>query len=391
MLTFEGKTATTYLHPMIGNVKLGILGGGQLGRMLIQAGLDFNLYTLILDPDQDAPCKPICNEFYNGSFADYETVYNFGKKCDVITIEIEHVNCDALAQLKKEGVTVYPDPEVIRTIQDKGLQKEFYRQNNIPTADFRILKDASELAANTDFLPAFQKLRTLGYDGRGVQKVSGEADFGKGFEAPSVLEKLVDYEKEIAVICARNAKGEIAVFPATELVFHPEFNLVDYLMAPANISEELQKTVADLAKKVLEAFDMVGLLAVEMFLTKTGEVLVNEVAPRPHNSGHHTMKANYTSQFEQHLRAILNLPLGDTKQHSAAVMVNLLGEPGYSGEAKYEGTDQTLEIPGVFVHLYGKKFTKPSRKMGHMTVLAPTTAEANEKAAEARKYLKIIA
>jgi 5-(carboxyamino)imidazole ribonucleotide synthase len=376
---------------MIGNVKLGILGGGQLGRMLIQAGLDFNLYTLILDPDPDAPCKPICNEFYNGSFADYETVYNFGKKCDVVTIEIEHVNCDALAQLKKEGVTVYPDPEVIRTIQDKGLQKEFYRRNNIPTADFRILKDASELAANTDFLPAFQKLRTLGYDGRGVQKISGEADFGKGFEAPSVLEKLVDYEKEIAVICARNAKGEIAVFPATELVFHPEFNLVDYLMAPANISEELQKTVAELAEKVLEAFDMVGLLAVEMFLTKTGEVLVNEVAPRPHNSGHHTMKANYTSQFEQHLRAILNLPLGDTKQHSAAVMVNLLGEPGYSGEAKYEGTDQTLEIPGVFVHLYGKKFTKPSRKMGHMTVLAPTTAEANEKAAEARKYLKIIA
>ncbi|KAA9326080.1 5-(carboxyamino)imidazole ribonucleotide synthase [Adhaeribacter soli] len=376
---------------MIGNVKLGILGGGQLGRMLIQAGLDFNLYTLILDPDPDAPCKPICNEFYNGSFADYETVYNFGKKCDVVTIEIEHVNCDALAQLKKEGVTVYPDPEVIRTIQDKGLQKEFYRQNNIPTADFRILKDATELAANSDFLPAFQKLRTLGYDGRGVQKISGEADFSKGFEAPSVLEKLVDYEKEIAVICARNAKGEIAVFPATELVFHPEFNLVDYLMAPANISEELQKTVADLARKVLEAFDMVGLLAVEMFLTKTGEVLVNEVAPRPHNSGHHTMKANYTSQFEQHLRAILNLPLGDTKQHSAAVMVNLLGEPGYSGEAKYEGTDQTLEIPGVFVHLYGKKFTKPSRKMGHMTVLAPTTAEANEKAARARKYLKIIA
>ena len=376
---------------MIGNVKLGILGGGQLGRMLIQAGIDLNLYTLILDPDADAPCKQLCNEFYHGSFADYETVYNFGKKCDVVTIEIEHVNCDALAQLKKEGVKVFPDPEVIRTIQDKGLQKEFYKKNNLPTADFRLLQDASELQANLDFLPAFQKLRTLGYDGRGVQKVTSETAEDKIFTEPSVLEKLVDYEKEIAVICARNASGEIAVFPATELVFHPEFNLVDYLIAPANISEELQKTVADLAKKVLEAFDMVGLLAVEMFLTKTGEVLVNEVAPRPHNSGHHTMKANFTSQFEQHLRAILNLPLGDTRQHSAAAMANLLGEPGFSGEAKYEGINETLEIPGVYVHLYGKKITKPARKMGHLTALAQTTAEAQAKAENARQNLKIIA
>jgi 5-(carboxyamino)imidazole ribonucleotide synthase len=376
---------------MIGNVKLGILGGGQLGRMLIQAGIDLNLYTLILDPDADAPCKPLCNEFYHGSFADYETVYNFGKKCDLVTIEIEHVNCDALSQLQKEGVQVYPDPEVIRTIQDKGLQKEFYKKHNLPTADFRLLKDQAELPANLDFLPAFQKLRTLGYDGKGVQKLASEADLGKAFEAPTVLEKLVDYEKEIAVICARNASGEIAVFPATELVFHPEFNLVDYLIAPANISEELEKTVAELAKKVLEAFNMVGILAVEMFLTKTGEVLVNEVAPRPHNSGHHTMKANFTSQFEQHLRAILNLPLGDTRQHSAAAMANLLGEPGFSGEAKYEGLNETLQIPGVYVHLYGKKITKPARKMGHLTALAANTAEARKMAEEARNSLKIIA
>ena len=372
-------------------VKLGILGGGQLGRMLIQAGIDLNLYFLILDPDADAPCKTLCNEFYHGSFADFETVYNFGKKCDVVTIEIEHVNCDALAKLKAEGVKVYPDPEVIRTIQDKGLQKEFYKKHNLPTADFRLLANESELKANEDFLPAFQKLRTLGYDGRGVQKVTTETASEKIFTAPSVLEKLVDYEKEIAVICARNANGEIAVFPATELVFHPEFNLVDYLIAPANISEDLQKTVAELAKKVLEAFDMVGLLAVEMFLTKTGEVLVNEVAPRPHNSGHHTMKANYTSQFEQHLRAVLNLPLGDTRQHSAAAMANLLGESGYSGEAKYEGLSDALEIPGVYVHLYGKKITKPARKMGHLTALAETTAEAQAKAEAARNSLKIIA
>lgn len=372
-------------------LKLGILGGGQLGRMLIQAGIDLNLHFLILDPDADAPCKTLAHEFYHGSFADFETVYNFGKKCDVVTIEIEHVNCDALAKLKAEGIKVYPDPEVIRTIQDKGLQKEFYKKYNLPTADFRLLKDESELAAHQDFLPAFQKLRTLGYDGKGVQKVTSETAAEKIFTAPSVLEKLVDYEKEIAVICARNASGEIAVFPATELVFHPEFNLVDYLIAPADISEEIQEKAAELARNVLEAFDMVGILAVEMFLTKTGDVLVNEVAPRPHNSGHHTMKANYTSQFEQHLRAVLNLPLGDTRQHSAAAMANLLGEAGFSGEAKYEGLKETLEIPGVYVHLYGKKITKPARKMGHLTALAETTAEAQAKAETARKNLKIIA
>jgi 5-(carboxyamino)imidazole ribonucleotide synthase len=374
---------------MKGETRLGILGGGQLGRMLLQAGIDLNLYTLILDPDPDAPCKSLCHEFYVGSFADYDTVYEFGKKCEVVTIEIEHVNTAALLQLQQEGVKIYPQPEVIKTIQDKGLQKEFYRQHQIPTADFRLLQNHAELADNLDFLPAFQKLRTLGYDGRGVTRLTTAADFAKGFEAPSVLEKLVDYEKELAVIVARNGSGEISCFPTVELVFHPVHNLVDYLFSPAAISTEIEQRAQEVARQVISAFNMVGLLAVEMFLTKDGEILVNEVAPRPHNSGHHTFKANHTSQFEQHLRAILNLPLGNTALHSSAVMLNLLGEPDYSGEARYEGLAETLAIPGVTIHLYGKKYTRPARKMGHVTITAAHVDDATQKAAVIKELIKV--
>lgn len=374
---------------MKGEIRLGILGGGQLGRMLLQAGIDLNLYTLILDPDPDAPCKSLCNEFYVGSFADYDTVYEFGKKCVIVTIEIEHVNTDALLQLKKEGIKIYPEPEVIKIIQDKGLQKAFYRQHQIPTADFRLLQDNTELKQCVDFLPAFQKLRTLGYDGRGVTKISSAVDFGKSFEAPSVLEKLVDYEKELAVIVARNERGEVSCFPVVELVFHPVHNLVDYLFSPANISPQIEERAQEVAKQVITAFNMVGILAVEMFLTKDGQILVNEVAPRPHNSGHHTFKANLTSQFEQHLRAILNLPLGNTQLHSAAVMLNLLGEPGFSGEAQYVGLQQALAIPGVTIHLYGKKFTRPARKMGHVIIMAATVEEAKQKAKFVKEAIKV--
>jgi len=374
---------------MKGEIKLGILGGGQLGRMLLQAGLDFNLYTLILDPDENAPCRDICHEFYVGSFRDFDTVYNFGKKCDVLTIEIEHVNCDALAKLEEEGVKVYPDAKTVRTIQDKGLQKEFYQKHNIPTADFRILKDAEELKANTNFLPAFQKLRREGYDGKGVVRLKDAADLSKGFEAPSVLEKLVDFEKEISVIVARNADGAVMAFPVVELSFHPEHNLVDSLFAPANVPYKLQRHAIEIATRVIEAFGMVGILAVEMFQTKDGQILVNEVAPRPHNSGHHTIKANYTSQYEQHLRAILNLPLGATDIQSAAVMLNLLGEPGFDGEAKYEGLQEALGVPGVYIHLYGKKYTRPARKMGHITVLGENLEQAQERAASIKNVIKV--
>ncbi|QNF35536.1 5-(carboxyamino)imidazole ribonucleotide synthase [Adhaeribacter swui] len=374
---------------MQGEIRLGILGGGQLGRMLLQAGIDLNLYTLILDPDAEAPCKSLCDEFFVGSFADYDTVYNFGKKCDVVTIEIEHVNTDALLKLKQEGVKVFPEPEVIKIIQDKGLQKEFYCHNGIPTADFRLLQNKAELIENADFLPAFQKLRTLGYDGRGVTRLTSSADFEKSFEAPTVLEKLVDYEKELSVIVARNPNGEVSCFPAVELVFHPVHNLVDYLFSPAAISPEVEQKAQKVAKRVIQALNMVGLLAVEMFLTKDGEILVNEVAPRPHNSGHHTYKANLTSQFEQHLRAILNLPLGNTQSHSAAVMLNLLGEPGYSGLAQYEGLQEALALPGVSIHLYGKKITRPARKMGHVTITANTVAEATQKANQVKEVIKV--
>lgn len=374
---------------MPGETRLGILGGGQLGRMLLQAAIDLNVYTLVLDPDPEAPCQALCHEFCVGSFADYDAVYAFGKKCDVVTIEIEHVNTAALRQLQQEGVKVYPEPRVIQIIQDKGLQKAFYRDHRIPTADFRLLPDQAALAQHHDFLPAFQKLRTLGYDGRGVTRLTSPADFPQAFTAPSVLEKLVDFEKELAVIAARNAHGEVRCFPAVELVFHPEHHLVDYLFSPANISPALEQQVQALAEQVIGALNMVGLLAVEMFLTKDGQLLVNEVAPRPHNSGHHTMKANYTSQFEQHLRAILNLSLGDPHLHSAAVMLNLLGEPGFAGAARYEGLPEALALAGLSLHLYGKKYTRPARKMGHVTVVAPTVAEATRKADQIKERIKI--
>ena len=371
--------------------RLGILGGGQLGRMLIQAGLDFNLSISVLDPDENAPCRFLCEEFVHGDFNDYDTVYAFGKRCHTLTIEIEHVNVDALFQLEKEGVHVYPKPASLKTIQDKGLQKEFFRKHAIPTADYLLLQDAEELQANLDFLPAFQKLRRGGYDGNGVVRLSSEDDLPKAFQPPTVLEKLVPFEKEISVICARNVHGQVKAFPVVEQVMHPEHNLVDYLLAPGQVAYKLQRMAIEIATHVTTALDIVGLLAVEMFITPAGEILVNEVAPRPHNSGHHTMKANATSQFEQHLRAILGLPLGDTEPHCPAILVNLLGEAGYSGEAVYEGLAETLQEPGVHIHLYGKKFTRPHRKMGHLTVLAPTLEEVKQKAENIKNRLKIIA
>lgn len=359
--------------------------------MLLQAGLDFNLYTLVLDPDEFAPCRHLCEEFVHGDFKDYDTVYAFGKRCNLLTIEIEHVNVDALFQLEKEGLAIYPKPASLQTIQDKGLQKEFFQKHAIPTAPFRLLQEAAELDAHQDFLPAFHKLRRGGYDGNGVRRLDSPADFGKAFQAPGVLEKLVDFELEISVICARNVQGEVKAYPVVEQVMHDEHNLVDYLLAPSQIAYKLQRMAIEIATHVTTTLDIVGLLAVEMFVTRDGQILVNEVAPRPHNSGHHTMKANATSQFEQHLRAILGLPLGDTEPHCPAILLNLLGEAGYSGEAVYEGLEETLREPGVHIHLYGKKFTRPFRKMGHLTVLAPTVEEVKTKAESVKNRLRIIA
>jgi len=372
-------------------VKLGILGGGQLGRMLIQSAVNLNLTSLVLDPDADAPCSAIANRFYQGKLTDFDTVYQFGKNADIITIEIENVNCEALLKLEQEGKKVYPQPGAVRLIQDKGLQKTFFKKHNIPTADFRIIESKSELKEHTDFLPFFMKLRKEGYDGRGVQRIATENDFEKGFDKPSVLEKAVDMKTEIAVIVARNESGEVKAFPPVGMDFHPEANLVEYLFAPAEISEAIAKKAEEIAIHVIESLKLTGILAVEMFVDKHDNILVNEIAPRPHNSGHHTIEANTVSQYEQHLRAILNLPLAETKLNFPAVMVNILGEPGYEGTARYEGLHEVLQTPGVYVHLYGKKITKPFRKMGHATITADTLDNAKEKAKFVKQTLKVIA
>ncbi|GAB3547437.1 5-(carboxyamino)imidazole ribonucleotide synthase [Spirosoma fluminis] len=358
--------------------------------MLLQAAIDWNLRVHILDADAEAPCRHLCTQFTQGSLTDYDTVYQFGQTVDVLTIEIERVNVDALEALEREGKRVFPQPSVIRTIQDKRLQKQFYRDHNLPTADFILTDNRADVGQHTDFLPAFHKLGRDGYDGRGVQRIASAADVDKAFDAPGVLEKAVDFEKELAVIVARNERGEIQTFPTVEMVFHPELNLVEYLFAPAEISDEINNHTQDIARRTAEAFDIVGLLAVELFLDKSGNVLINEVAPRPHNSGHHTMRANVTSQFEQHWRAILNYPLGDTTSYQPAAMVNLLGEDGHTGPAVYEGLETLLAMQGVFPFFYGKAITKPFRKMGHVTVMDATMDALREKVADVKAGIRII-
>jgi 5-(carboxyamino)imidazole ribonucleotide synthase len=378
------------MNPFDAHFKLGLLGGGQLGRMLIQSAIDLNLYVSVLDADPDAPCQPLAHQFTLGSPTDFDTVYRFGQTVDVLTIEIENVNVEALEKLQREGKAVYPQPEVIRTIQDKRRQKQFYREHQIPTADFVLTESREHVGEHAHFLPAFHKLGRAGYDGRGVQRLQTSGDLAKAFDAPGVLEKAVDFDREISVIVARNLRGEVATFPVVELVFHPVHHLVEYLFAPSTLPQSLQSEAEKLAIRTAEQLGIVGLLAVEMFATKTGEILVNEVAPRTHNSGHHTIRANFTSQFEQHLRAILNLPLGDTRAHTQAAMVNLLGEAGHSGEAHYEGMEEVLSVPGVYPHLYGKRYTKPFRKMGHVTILDNDLESLKRKVEMVKEKLKVV-
>lgn len=368
---------------------VGVLGGGQLGRMMQQEAVNLDIKLACLDPNPEAPCAKIVPEFRVGSFDDEETVYAFGKDKDVVTVEIEHVSIPALKRLQTEGVKVYPQPELLEIVQDKGLQKEFYRKHGIPTAEYRLIESKAELAAHKDFLPFAQKLRKGGYDGKGVQIIRSEADFDKAFDAPSVLEKFVDFEKELAVIAARNEKGEASGFPAVELEFNPEANLVELLFAPAEISTAIEAEARRVAMKTIEAFGFVGILVVELFLTRDGKILVNEVAPRPHNSGHHTIEANLTSQYAQHLRCILGLPLGDTTLRVPAAMVNLLGEEGFTGPVRYEGLETALSQSGVYIHLYGKTETKPFRKMGHVTITASTSAEARKLAHHIKNTIKV--
>jgi 5-(carboxyamino)imidazole ribonucleotide synthase len=371
------------------NFKLGILGGGQLGRMLIQSGIDFNIPFAVLDPDAHAPCSTLA-EFCTGKLTDFDTVMQFGHSCDIITIEIENVNTAALKELVRAGKKVFPQPEVIELIQDKRVQKKFYRDHHIPTADFILTANAAEVRANSHFIPAVNKLGKEGYDGRGVQILRTKDDLSKAFDAPGLLEKLIDFEKEISVIVARNESGEIKTFPVVEMVFHPVQNLVEYLFAPAQLPAGIEKRAEEIASAIIRQLNMVGLLAVEMFVTKDGKVLVNEVAPRPHNSGHQTIEANVTSQYEQHLRAILNLPLGDTRLIMPSAMVNVLGEPGFNGMALYEGFEEVMQLSGVHVHLYGKKFTKPFRKMGHVTIIDHDLDSLKKKANFVKNTLKVI-
>lgn len=372
-------------------LKIGILGGGQLGRMILQAAANYNLFIKILDPDENAPCKHIANEFKKGKLTDFETVYKFGKDCDVITIEIEHVNIEALKKLEKEGKKVFPQPHILEMIQDKGNQKMFYQRNDIPSPDFFLVENKSQINKFNDYFPFFQKLRTGGYDGKGVVKLKDPNDLTNAFDAPSVLERLVDFEKEISVIIARNESGETKCFPVVECAFSEEANLVEFLFSPAILKKAQEKEAYKIAEMVADKMQIVGLLAVEMFVTKDGKILVNEVAPRPHNSGHQTIEGNVTSQFEQHLRAILNLPLGATDITRPSVMVNMLGEKGFEGDAKYQGINEVLKWNGVHVHMYGKKTTKSFRKMGHVTVTANTLEEAVKFAKKVKDTLKVVA
>ena len=341
--------------------KIGILGGGQLGRMLLQAAANYPIEPWLMENDAECPAAHLCYHFVKGDIKDFDAVYSFGKNLNAITIEIENVNVEALEKLETEGVRIYPKPSVLKTVKNKILQKQYYQRYEIPTAEFVITKNLQELDSRKNFLPAVHKLGEGGYDGRGVQVLETIEDVGKGFDKPSVLEKLVNIHKEIALIVAINEKKETAIYPAVEMLFDPDLNVLDYQLCPADLDEKI------LWK--LEAIALTGIFAIEMFTDKKGDVFVNETAPRVHNSGHHTIEAHYSSQFDMLWRLILGYPLGNTDIILPSIMINILGAEGYNGEVKYEGLDEVLQMENAFVHLYGKKQTKPGRKMGHVTVL----------------------
>ncbi len=379
----------------LSNTKLGIIGGGQLGKMLNLAAHNWHLDTYVIDPNPYCSCSTSSIQLTEGDFMDYQTVYNFGRDKDFLTIEIEKINVNALKALEKEGVKVFPEPRVIELIQDKGLQKEFYKEKQLASSKFILLNGKESVLENIKngaiHIPFVQKSRKGGYDGKGVHVVNDIQDLEGLMDCPCVIEDLVDIEKELAVIVARNHQGQTNAFPVVEMEFNSKANLVEFLSCPSDINKEIELSAINIATSCINAYNMTGILAVELFLTKNGEILINEVAPRPHNSGHHTIEACITSQYEQHLRAILGLTLGSTLLKSPAVMINILGEAGYAGRAKYEGLDECLSVEGFKLHLYGKKDTKPFRKMGHATILDRDIEKAKEKARFVQKKLKVIA
>ena len=374
--------------------KLGILGGGQLGKMMLYNTRKFDINTSVLDPNNEAPSRLGCNHFVQGDLMDFETVFNFGKKVDTLTIEIENVNVEALKALEKEGVKVYPDSNTLATIQNKAEQKRFYIKHQLPTAAFKAYNNKSTLekavSENVQSLPFVWKSARFGYDGNGVKIIRKHSDLDQLPNGECIAEDLIPFKNELAVIVARNPKGEIKSYPVVEMEFHPEANQVEYVLCPARIPESVAKKATDVALKTVAAFQHVGLLAVEMFLTQNDDILINEVAPRPHNSGHQTIEASQTSQFEQHLRAVLNLPLGSTKNKACGVMVNLVGAEDYQGAVVYKNIEAIMALEGVTPHIYGKKMTRPFRKMGHVTIVNSSIEKARKIAQKVKESINVI-
>lgn len=370
--------------------KLGILGGGQLGKMMLYDTRKYDIQTYVLDPSTEAPCKIACDHFEQGSLTDYDTVYNFGKKVDVLTFEIETVNVAALEALEKEGKKVYPSSKTLRNIQDKGVQKDFYTTHEIPTAMYKKYAFAKAISEESPSYPFIWKSCQGGYDGKGVAVVRSAQDLDNLPQVPCIAEAMIPFKNELAVIVARSVSGEVLTYPVVEMEFHPEANQVEYVICPARIDEAVAQKARAIAEKVSNAFEHVGLLAVEMFQTADDNILVNEVAPRPHNSGHYSIEGSYTNQFEQHLRAILDLPLGDTSSKAGAVMVNLVGEEGHEGQVYYENIESILRLTGVTPHIYGKKLTRPFRKMGHVTIINKDINEARKTAQKVKQTIRVI-
>lgn len=373
--------------------KLGILGGGQLGKMLLQVTSRLSIKTNILDPSKDSPCKNLCNEFEIGNLMDFDSVYQFGKKCDLVTFEIEHVNIEALEKLESEGTKVYPSSKTLKIIQNKNLQKQFFIDNNIPTSDFWYFKSPKDFKnsfhKNQISFPCVWKKTKFGYDGYGVEIIKSIKQIDNLPNEEFIIEEFIPFEKELATTIVRNNSGDIQIFPLVQMDFNKESNQVEYVVCPAQVNREIKDLANALAMKVSKSFKHVGLLAIEMFLTKDNKILINEVAPRPHNSAHYSIEACENSQFQQHINSILNLKLGSCKSNSNAIMVNLVGEKGYSGPVIYQGIEKAMEQSNVSVHIYGKSNTKPNRKMGHVTVTDEDLKNGLKKAKSIKNLIKV--
>lgn len=390
----RNNNTTTTMNYFSSDFKLGILGGGQLGKMLLTETRKLDIQTYVLDPSKEAPCQFGATKFFLGSLMDYDTVYQFGKMVDLLTIEIENVNLDALDTLEDEGLKIYPSPKTLRLIQNKGRQKDFYVENDIPTSKHQRFVGINELkkALEKDVLefPFVWKSAQFGYDGNGVKIVRSTIDLVGLPDVECIAEEMIPFKNELAVIVSRSVSGEVQTYPVVEMEFHPEANQVEYTICPARINETVAQKAQNVALQVSEAYNHIGLLAVEMFQTEDDDILVNEVAPRPHNSGHYSIEASYTSQFEQHIRSILNLPLGSTASKVAGIMVNLVGEEGFSGPVIYENIEEIMKIPGVTPHIYGKRETRPFRKMGHVTIINENMKEARKIAEEVKNSIRVI-